>query len=368
MLVFLRQDSQKALGARWLPCLRMRPIVQASNVDPPSEHTISRGDLASPSGADVDAPTLVGRQGVYRMGFTSMRVLNMPANLRIGRVTVENVLGPVETQVTTILQEPGFTPSFVKWMEYPLIGAARPLTVYSLAVVVPDDVSVGFSSWRNEVLAAAGFLAMILDERLAQERVLEDLTVFNADGQGLALVDHVSLVRTFEPSNPWFEELNGELDRFEESEPEPRLRTACRWYLRAASAGPTADGFVLLWIAIEALVPAAGGGRSRNEVREIEEAIRQADPGLDPTSMIDPSIGRLAGIRAEIVHQGLESDPMITRGFYVLESLTRLLLRQGFGVTQGWPYFPAEPLLREPFRRVSRSPRTTWRDPPNPMA
>lgn len=291
------------------------PIVQASNVDPPPEHTISRSDLTSPSGADVAAPTLVGRQGVYRIGFTSMRVLNMPPNLRIGRVAVENLLGPVETQVTTIVQEPGFTPTFVKWMEYPSIGAARPLTVYSLTVVVPNDVNVGLSSWRSEALAAAGFLAMILDERLAQEQVLEDLTVFNANGQRLALVDRVSLVRTFEPSHPWLEEFSDELDRFEEAEPEPRMRTACRWYLRAASAGPTADGFVLLWIAIEALLPAAGGGRSRNEVREIESAIRQADPSLDPTSMIDPSIGRLAGIRAEIVHQGLESNPMITRGF-----------------------------------------------------
>lgn len=340
--------------------------MQACVVDQPGKSARYGTDLASPSGASRAGRTLVGRDGVYRLGFTSMQVLHMPAHLRIGRVAVENFVGPVETQRTTIVQEPGFQPTFVKWMEHPSVEAGRPLTMFSLDVVVPADVNSAIASWRNEAIAAAGFLAMVLDERIAQKQVFEDLTVFGPNGERLARIDSESLVRTFDPSHPWFDEFDEELDRFLDAEAEPRLRAACRWYLRAASAGPTSDGFVLLWVAIETLLPAAGGGRSRNEVREIETAIQGADTTLDPKSMIDPTIGRLAGLRAQIVHQGLESDPLIAKGFYTLESITRLLLRHAFGVRRGWPYFPAASMLREPFRRKSqeRAPRTIWRESP----
>lgn len=321
--------------------------------------------MASPSGGDEEARQLVGRKGVYRLGFTSMRVLNMPEQLSVGPVTVQNVVGPVQTQRTTVIQEPGLQPTFVKWMEHPSVGAERPLTIYSIDAILPDDVQTALRSWRREVLAAAGFLAMMLDERVAQERVLEDFSVFTPSGELHARIDVEALVRTFEPSHPWFPEFAHELGRFiAAAEREPRLRAACRWYLRAATAGPTPDGFVLLWVAMEALIPAPGGGRARNQVRELETALERADAGLDASSMIDPPIGRLAGLRAQIVHQGLESDPMIKKGFYTLESLTRLLIRHEFGVVQGWPYFPGEPMLKEPFLSTPRPPRTKWREPP----
>lgn len=338
--------------------------MQSRSVNEARTSSFYRGDLASPSGADEEVSRLVGRKGIYRLGFASMQVLNMPDQLFIGPIAVQNVVGPVQTQRTTVLQEPGFQPTFVKWMEHLGVGAERSLTIYSLDAVLPDDVRSAFRLWRSEALAAAGYLAMMLDERVAQERVLEDFSVFTPSGEVRARVDVEALVRTFEPSHPWFPEFGRELDRFVKSDKEPRLRAACRWYLRAATAGPTPDGFVLLWVAIEALIPAPGGGRARNQVRELETAIERAEPGLDASSMIDPPIGRLAGLRAQIVHQGLESDPMINEGFYTLESLTRLILRHEFGVAQGWPYFPGEPMLKEPFLSTPRPTRTIWRDPP----
>jgi hypothetical protein len=354
-------------GDAWIEnaCERCRNGCNLALVDEWPRLPVSQTDLASPSVTHEAVRTLVGSSAVYRIGFTSMRVLDMPDELRIGRVFIRNLLGPLRTQRTTILQEPGFAPTFVKWMEYPFVGTGRPLTVYSLDVTIPDDFQDARRLWRNEALSAAGFLAMMLDERIAQEQVMEDVTVFS-HGEILNRIDVEALVRTFEPSNPWFEEYGEELGRFVEADDRPRLRSACRWYLRAASAGPTAEGYVLLWVALEALLPAQGGGRSRNEVRELEGALQRADPNLDPRTMINPTIGRLAGLRAQIMHQGLESGEMITRGFYTLESLTRLLLRHEFGVTHGWPYFPAESMLREPFRDTPRPPRTIWRDPPGP--
>lgn len=292
-----------------------------------------------------------------------MQVINLPDSFQVGNVRVENVSGPIETQRTTILQEAGFEPSFIKWMEHPKVGAGRPITVYSLDVILPDDIMSATDAWRSEALAVAGFLAMFLDERLAQEELFEDVSVLDPNGTVLARLDVVPLVRTFEPTHPWLPEFEEELVRFEASQATPGLRAACRWYLRAVMAGPTADGFVLLWVAVEALLPAPGGARSRNEVRAVEAALQRADPKLDPKA-IDPTVGRMAGLRAQIVHQGVESNPTIKNAFYTLESLVRLLLRFKFSVAGGWPYFPSQPMLVEELLASPRKPRTTWCNPP----
>jgi hypothetical protein len=292
-----------------------------------------------------------------------MQVLGMPEELEVGRVKVRHLLGPVETQRTTVLQQPGLMPTFVKWMERPLVGHDRPLTIYSLDVTVPDDVSSALDVWRNEVVAAAGFLSMVLDERIAQEPILEDLVTAAPNGPSV-YVDVQRGIRTFEPANSWFEEFAAELSRFQAPETADRLRTACRWYLRGAGAGPTPDGVVLFWIALESLVPPSTSGKARNQVRDLENAVRSAYPDLDPTRIIPP-IGRLAGLRADIVHRGIEADPLIREAFYTLEALTRLLLRHAFEVSKAWAPFPRGNMLPEPLASMPRSPRTEWRAAPS---
>ena len=330
----------------------------------PSSSGFRRADLFSPSGVDEQiTAALTGREAVYRLGFASMQVTGMPARLNIGRVSVEHVIGPVESQQTTIVQEPGFQPTFVKWMEHPLVGAGQPLTIYSMKVVLPADINGALGMWRSEALAVAGFLAMMLDERMAQEQMLEDLSVLAPINGVNVRIDVQRQVRTFEPTHPWFDAFEVDLGRFAAPDVSPRLHAACRWYHRAVTAGPTAEGFVLLWVVMECVLPAPAGGQSRNEVREIEAALQRADPTLDPSAM-NPSLGRLSGLRAKIVHQGLEVDPMIADGYYTLEAVTRLLLRHEFAVTQGWPYFPATPMLAEPLLSMNRPPETQWREPP----
>jgi hypothetical protein len=318
-------------------------------------------DVSSPATTDDDAVApFVGVPGVFRIGFASMQVLGMPDELQVGRVKVRNTIGPAETQRTTVLQKPGFEPVYDKWMEHPLVGRDRPLTIYSLDVTIPQDVSNAFNAWRNEVLAAAGFLSMVLDERLAQEPLLEDVVVSPSKGCAPVYLDMRRLIRTYEPSNPWFERYATELARFEAEKAPDELHAACRWYLRGAAAGPTADGIVLLWIALECIVP-SDEERSRNQVRKIEDAFRRANPELDPKAMIDPSVGHLAGLRARIVHKGQEDDPLIKPGFYTLEALTRSLLRDAFGVADAWPVFPDTSMLREELASMPRVPSTVWR-------
>ena len=324
-----------------------------------------KGDLHSPATARGDLFELIaGKRAVYRIGFSSMHVIGLPQSLRIGQVDVRVVDGPVVTQRTAMVQQPGLFPTFEKWMEHMSVGAGRPITLFTLEVTIPDrEVEKASASWRAEALAAAGFLAMVLDERLVQQQILEDVSVFDSDANVFAQVDFAAGIRTFEPSHPWFADYEQELGQFTRHQ-DPRLRTACRWYLRAVTVGPTADGIVLLWVTLESLVPAGGGGRSRNEVKAVEEALRRADPTLDPQGMIEPSIGQLAGLRARIVHQGAEEDALVRPGYYTLESLCRLLLRHEFRVTAGWPYFPAEPMLRPPLADMERPARTVWREPP----
>ncbi len=186
-----------------------------------------------------------------------------------------------------MLQLPGLQPTFVKWMEYPLVGRDRPMTIYSLRVTVPEDIPGLLDTWRDEVLATVGFLSMVLDERLAQDLLLEDLLVLPPESEKDAEPVYVDVrrgIRTFEPSNPWLEDFYRELARYEAQEVSHELRTASRWYVRGVMTGPTADGFLTLWIALESLVPPPPRGKSSNQVRDLEEALCRADPKLDPDS------------------------------------------------------------------------------------
>jgi hypothetical protein len=87
-------------------------------------------------------------------------------------------------------------------------------------------------------------------------------------------------------------------------EPETPTSAAARWYLRAAQAGPVADSIVYLWIAIDALLGTEGD--------RVVPALRDRfnDLGIDLTPL-PLSIGRLYGLRGEVVHKGLE-EPLIS--------------------------------------------------------
>lgn len=326
------------------------------------------GDLSTPSEPRADiADAFFGHHAVYRLGYLSMEVPGLPGILRLGDVSVSQVMGPLETQKTTIVQKPGFSPVFHKWMEKPFVGAGRHITVLSIEHRLEQDISECLKMCRTKCETVAGVLVALMDERIAEELALEDLTIIADDGTVLAVVDERSRIRTHEASHRWLKGFEADIERVEALSHDEylRLATAVRWYHRAVLAGPTADGFVMLWIAIEAAVPAAGGAQSRNEVRAVEEAIAIADPTIDVRTDLDPSVGRMAGLRARIVHQGLENDDELSESWYMLEAITRLLVRNIGLIIGGWPFFPAQSMLREPFRRLQEAPKTFWQAPPS---
>jgi hypothetical protein len=97
---------------------------------------------------------------------------------------------------------------------------------------------------------------------------------------------------------------------------------------------------------MEALAPPTGKADTRPEVRRVEEALTEAGLALDQLEL-PVSIGRLAGLRADVVHKGMEQPELLHAGFYELEALTRLLLRHRLGIVQGaCPLTPSESMPR----------------------
>jgi hypothetical protein len=227
-----------------------------------------------------------------------------------------------------------------------------------------QHIQGALARWRDQVLVAVSILAALLDERVAQRELLEDLIIYDSTGsRPWAAVDTGVRVRDFLPKNRVLSEqrqLLEQLATFDLSHERAELG-ASRWYLRAVQSGPTPDAVVFLWIAMEALAPPTGRGDTRSDVRRVEEALTEAGLALDQLQL---SIGRLAGLRADVVHKGIEEPELLNAGFYELEALARLLLRHRLGVVQGaWPLSPGESMLRPELQGVERwlrdRPKTT---------
>jgi hypothetical protein len=320
--------------------------------------------------------TSSGRRGQYRLALTSMRVPGLPDAIQVGRVVIEQAEGPVWTQRTHVLQKPGWRPTYVKHMDQDVIAVAAGyrITVCTIDVTLPEDLITGMREWRDEVLAAVGFVVAVLDERIAQEVLAEDLLLFDKAGKPVGAADHVQQVRAFAPRQRVLEEHRDILAQLAATDPgaaDPVV-AAARWYLRAAQGGRAPDSIVFLWIALEALSkPRFGTKLSKPEkklsdVEWVEQALTEI--GIDPAA-INPTVGRLSGLRAEVVHGGVENPALLGEGYGVLEALTRALLRHRLGTgPMGWPAFPGQPNLVSPLRELSillsRFPKTKWRRSP----
>lgn len=324
-------------------------------------------DLSTAPPADRVRP-LDGQQARYRLAFVAMEVPGLPAVVKIGPVEITQQAGPIWTQHTYIRQRPGWRPHYDKTMHqgYLQVGQGLQLTLAELPVVVPrsQPIQGAFAQWRDQVLAAISILAAVLDERVAQRELLEDLIVYDSTGsRPRAAVETEVRIRDFLPKKRVLSQQRQLLDQlgtFDLSHERAELG-AGRWYLRAVQAGPTPDAVVFLWIAMEGLAPPSSKGDSRTQVQRVEEALTEAGLALD---QLELSIGRLAGLRADVVHKGMEQPELLYAGFYELEALARLLLRHRLGVDQGaWPLTPSDSMLRPGLQGVERwlrdRPKTT---------
>jgi len=317
-----------------------------------------RDEAAAARSLIPQADTLDGASALFRIAYVGMPIEGLPDCFRCGRVIVSQEMGPIDTQSTYILQRPGWIPHFDKTMHRgPVeVGAGLALTLCVLPVTVPVNAHVepALAVWRDEVRAAIAMVAVMLDDRVAQQEVLEDLVVLNDDRtKQIGMLDRAPRVRNFPPSKVILAAQRRGLGKLAtwESEAESADHVAARWYLKAANAGPTPDAIVYLWIALEALAPARGKGRS-TDVKGVEELIRQA--GVEPSDWPAPDVGRCAGIRGEIVHHGKEEPALLHDGFYSLEAMVRLLLRYRLGVLdESWPLNVNKTNLPPPYDKIA---------------
>jgi hypothetical protein len=292
-----------------------------------------------------DDPDFTGQRVVYRLGFQSMEIEGMPAEVRIGRVTVHQTIGPVKTQRTDVVQQPGIPLVFDKVMRTGIpAGEGLPLSVCEIDDLYPASPSDQFELWRDEALAALGLLATLLDERIAQEFVFEDAVVFDIAGNPLGVLDIRRKIRNFFPYPVVVAELP-QLAQLADTEVEGTLAMAGRWYLRAVRGGPRADAIVYFWTAIEGLLGPANGSKAE----QLKEALRAAGAQPDPDEM-QLSVARLSWIRGEVVHKGKEQPDDLELGYYLLEAIVRTLIRERLGLEGLWPLLPDASAFTSPVR------------------
>lgn len=305
-----------------------------------------------------------------------MPVPGLPDVVGVGRVEISQTDGPLWTRKTHVLQKPGWRPRYVKHADQGVleVAAGYRLSVCTINVTVPDDLVRAMREWRDEALAAIAFVVAVLDERIAQEVLAEDLLLFDDAGGVKGVADQVTQVRRFVSSQRVLDEHRAVIERLRDEDPaasEPVV-AAARWYLRAVQAGVTPDAVVFFWIALESLAKPAYGAKLSKAQRRITDvgwvqlAVKEAGVEL---AEVSPPIGLLAGLRAEIVHGGVESPALLRDGYYALEVLARLLLRHRLGITAtGWPLAPGNSNLRGHLGSVGVAlqalAKTEWREPP----
>jgi hypothetical protein len=295
-----------------------------------------------------------GNRALYRAVFRGMQVHGLPGDLAVAGTTLRFCQGPVLVQQTDLSQRAGYPLVFDKSMTHGVqVGEGHWLTLVEVEIndyagASKETISVA----RQRAESAVAFVAAILDERVGQEMLAENLLIFDEE-EPIAVADLRELVRNYPP----FEARETECDALAALgglRLSRHVETAARWYLRGVQAGPSVDGVIFLWFAVEALT-----GSSKK--KPIEEALRTA--GRDPADQ-GLTVGELHGLRSSFVHDRPDSKPppgnKVKQGFYDLEAMVKTLLRHELGVHSTWPAHSASRVFHPPWQeRVEE----TWGNP-----
>ena len=266
----------------------------------------------------------------YRLG---LRVLvpvpGLPKDFEIGDVRASLVRGPVRAQHTDLRQRYGLPIVFDKLMKRERVGAGEHVLLLSIQSAASDIAVVEQSilSWRAAAEGAAGSLAALLDERVAGEGVLEDVVLLSG-GKAVGAADVRERVRAFLPFDVTTQDRRG-LQQLANIRLEGSgVGRAARLLRRASLEGPTADAYVMLFVAAESVLESRQPSK-----REFDEVLRGA--GLNPDGL-PLHTGLLIALRGQIVHEGLEDHERLTTAYYEMEAIVRVLIRRAAGLQGGW--------------------------------
>jgi hypothetical protein len=90
----------------------------------------------------------------------------------------------------------------------------------------------------------------------------------------------------------------------------------------------------------------------------LKEALVRLDVNVEEWPL---SIPRLYWIRGEVVHRGREFPDDLEQGYYLLEAIVRILLREEVGDEGLWPLLPDPDAFRSPVREQIIQ---AWNSPP----
>lgn len=307
-----------------------------------------------------------GRLAFFRLVLAGSHIPGWKRPLHVGKVTMIPWSGPVTVQSTYVMQvsdhpgesdKIGYETRYEKITHRRDVGRGRALTVvvrpfYANLERLLSDMEI----LERESLAALGSVAAVFDERFALEELGENLVLMDSsEVVPERFVDVSWRVRSYRPDVA-FPEQPPELAP---SAVSPPVNQAARWYLKGSREGPTADGVMWLCTAIESLVEPLPGQSRRFNRKAIEAAIIGAQ---DDPHRFQPDIGRVAGLRASVVHEGMEDPELLHDGFYVLEEIARLLIRHRLSFDAGWPLRPSDDEERSPVSRIKRLANDRWLD------
>lgn len=269
--------------------------------------------------------------GIYRRILQRIPIPGMPDQVSVGDVVFSFIVGPIRTQQTALRQRPGLPFAFDKHMRRGVeIGAGDALTVAELHV----DLANGFeiNGWRSRVDSAIGLLMCQLDERVAGAQLGEDVVLL-AGNQPFAAAEQVAQVRTFMPFDVTDEDRAAlaQLADVDLDAENPGTQAAAL-YAAAAREGPSSLGFLLMWLAVDAIAYTG-----KNQVRELQAAAATAGVRSE---WLEGSIRELAGLRGRLAHGKPVDGQAIHSAFYSLEAIARALVGNALDLRQGWPTAP----------------------------
>ncbi len=179
-------------------------------------------------------------------------------------------------------------------------------------------------------LNAVGVLCGTLDERIALEQVAEDVILLQG-GVAFAAADLHSRVRTFMPFDVTDDD-RVVLSSLSDFNLDCREAAAASLLAAGSSYGPSPSGFLLLWLAIDAVV-----ATRKTQKAAVAQALAEAGADL---SWLSLPLGKLVGLRGQLAH-GRAVDPHLLRsGYNDSEAIARVLVRKALGIAGGWPAAP----------------------------
>jgi hypothetical protein len=147
------------------------------------EKMLDKGFDAEVDGMTSPQSMPQGDRALYRAIFRGMQVHGLPEKLTVAGVTMRFQLGPALVQKTDLSQRAGYPLVFDKSMSRGvLVGEGHWLTLVEVGIDSYANASKeAIANARQRAESAVAFVAAILDERLGQEMLAENMLIFDGE-------------------------------------------------------------------------------------------------------------------------------------------------------------------------------------------